>query len=60
MTGTVQTVPDYGRAFALWRAAAPDWQAYTQHDFVTALGDGTLPRTTFLQYLQQDYVFHPG
>ncbi len=57
MTGKAQALPDYGRAFALWRAAAPDWQAYTQHDFVAALGDGTLPRAAFLQYLQQDYVF---
>lgn len=49
--------PDYGRAFAIWRATAPDWQAYTHHAFVAGLGDGTLPRDAFLHYLQQDYVF---
>ena len=51
------SAPDYGRAFALWRAAAPDWQAYTRHPFVEALGRGDLPRAGFLHYLRQDYVF---
>ncbi|MGY6411104.1 MAG: TenA family protein [Alkalilacustris sp.] len=51
------TAPAYGRAFALWRAAAPDWDAYTRHDFVEALGRGDLPRANFLHYLRQDYVF---
>ena len=50
--------PDYGRAFALWRASAgDDWHAYTRHPFVEGLRDGTLPRTAFLDYLVQDYVF---
>lgn len=48
----------YGRAFALWRAAAePDWSAYVGHPFVTGLADGSLPRAAFLHYLRQDYVF---
>ena len=47
----------YGRTFALWRAAAPDWDAYTRHAFVQALGDGSLPRAAFLTYLVQDYLF---
>ncbi|CAM3665859.1 TenA family protein [Paracoccus yeei] len=47
----------YGRTFALWRAAAPDWDAYTHHAFVQALGDGSLPRAAFLTYLVQDYLF---
>ena len=47
----------YGRTFALWRAAAPDWDAYTRHAFVQALGDGSLPRAAFLTYLVQDYRF---
>lgn len=52
------TPPDYGRAFALWRAGAgPAWDAYVRHPFVTGLGDGTLPRAAFLYYLAQDYVF---
>lgn len=48
---------DYGRAFGLWREAAPDWAAYARHDFVEGLGDGSLPRAAFLHYLVQDYVF---
>lgn len=51
------TGPEYGRAFALWRAAAPDWQAYTHHAFVEGLRKGDLPRANFLHYLRQDYVF---
>ena len=55
-------VPDYGQAFARWRTAAGGdgpgpWQAYTQHAFVNRLGDGSLPRASFLHYLRQDYVF---
>lgn len=50
--------PDYGRSFALWRAACEDpWTAYTHHAFVDALGDGSLPRAAFLRYLRQDYLF---
>ena len=49
--------PDYGRAFALWRAAAPAWRQYTHHAFVEGLRDGSLPRDRFLHYLRQDYVF---
>lgn len=47
----------YGEAFTRWRGAAPDWKAYVDHDFVSGLGDGTLPRAAFLHYLVQDYVF---
>lgn len=47
----------YGQTFALWRDAAPDWDAYTRHPFVQGLGDGTLPRPAFLRYLVQDYLF---
>lgn len=50
--------PDYGQAFALWRAAAAnEWQRYIRHPFVERLGNGSLPREAFLHYLQQDYVF---
>lgn len=47
----------YGKAFETWRAAAPEWDAYTRHAFVEGLRDGTLPRAAFLHYLAQDYVF---
>lgn len=50
--------PDYGKTFALWReGAAPQWHDYTHHAFVAGLGDGSLPRSAFLHYLIQDYVF---
>jgi thiaminase/transcriptional activator TenA len=51
------SAPDYGRAFALWRDHAPDWQAYTYHAFVEGLRKGDLPHANFLHYLRQDYVF---
>ncbi|PRY25448.1 thiaminase/transcriptional activator TenA [Aliiruegeria haliotis] len=52
------SVPEYGRAFGLWREAArTEWAAYTRHAFVEGLKDGTLPRECFLHYLVQDYVF---
>ena len=51
------TAPDYGRAFALWRARAPQWRDYTHHAFVEGLRTGDLPRAQFLNYLRQDYVF---
>lgn len=48
----------YGTTFQSWRDSAGDgWQLYTQHDFVRALGDGSLPSAAFLHYLKQDYVF---
>jgi thiaminase/transcriptional activator TenA len=54
----VTEAPDYGRAFALWRAGAEGpWRDYTRHDFVEGLKDGTLPEAAFLHYLTQDYVF---
>lgn len=49
---------EYGRAFEIWRGAAQaDWHAYTHHDFVEQMADGTLPEAQFVHYLQQDYVF---
>lgn len=47
----------YGTTFARWRDAAPDWDAYTRHPFVEGLRDGSLPRSAFLNYLVQDYLF---
>ena len=50
--------PDYGKTFALWREGPTGpWSAYTQHNFVEGLRDGTLPRASFIHYLIQDYVF---
>lgn len=36
---------------------ADDWDAYTRHDFVEQLGEGTLPLPAFQDYLVQDYLF---
>ncbi|PWH07375.1 thiaminase II [Brachybacterium endophyticum] len=41
----------------LREAASEDWEAYTRHDFVTRLGEGTLPLPAFQDYLVQDYLF---
>jgi thiaminase (transcriptional activator TenA) len=38
-------------------AAGATWPAYTRHDFVLRLADGTLPETAFRKYLIQDYLF---
>jgi len=50
--------PNYGKSFEFWRANCVDaWQAYTQHKFVEGIENGTLPRTAFLYYLRQDFIF---
>ncbi len=36
---------------------ADEWRSYTEHAFVTGLGDGTLPEACFRHYLGQDYLF---
>ncbi|USD34773.1 MULTISPECIES: thiaminase II [Vibrio] len=41
----------------LIEACQPDWQAYTQHDFVQQLAHGTLDQHCFLHYLKQDFLF---
>ena len=41
----------------LTAAAGPAWHAYTRHDFVLHLADGTLPEAAFRDYLIQDYLF---
>lgn len=44
--------------FELLRAEnETDWLAYTRHEFVERLGDGTLPLPAFQDYLLQDYRF---
>ncbi|QTF93826.1 thiaminase II [Halomonas sp. BM-2019] len=41
----------------LTASCADDWHAYIEHEFVCALGDGTLDGEAFRHYLQQDYLF---
>nr|VFK59762.1 MAG: thiaminase (transcriptional activator TenA) [Candidatus Kentron sp. TUN] len=53
------TLTNYGSDIfeSLRVQAAEVWYAYVQHEFVEKLSDGSLPRTAFLHYLKQDYVF---
>lgn len=48
---------NYGRAFDLLRKSSRCWNDYMNHAFVKGLGDGSLPRQSFLHYLKQDYIF---
>lgn len=41
----------------LLKACQAEWQAYTEHEFVTLLAAGNLPPQSFLQYLKQDFLF---
>ncbi|HMK81728.1 MAG TPA: thiaminase II [Xanthobacteraceae bacterium] len=41
----------------LKRAAVPEWRAYVEHPFTTAMADGSLPQSAFRHYLVQDYLF---
>lgn len=41
----------------LTRACHDEWRTYIEHDFVRALGAGTLDEGAFRHYLQQDYLF---
>jgi thiaminase (transcriptional activator TenA) len=41
----------------LRETCAEDWRAYTEHDFVARLADGSLPEEAFRHYLKQDYLF---
>ena len=38
-------------------ASAAQWKAYTEHAFVHALADASLPDVCFRHYLTQDYLF---
>ncbi|MFF2488793.1 bifunctional hydroxymethylpyrimidine kinase/phosphomethylpyrimidine kinase [Microbacterium sp. NPDC058062] len=49
------TVPSWSAR--VWEAAAPERAEVDDLDFVRGLGDGTLPRETFLRYLAQDALY---
>jgi thiaminase len=36
------------------------WTAFTEHEFVKGMGDGTLPLENFKFYLIQDYLYLVG
>ncbi len=47
-----------GQVFSALKASCPEhWDAYVRHDFVRALGAGSLPEACFRHYLGQDYIF---
>lgn len=48
---------DQGLFGRLRRDAASVWDGYVAHDFVLALGKGTLPEPAFRHFLIQDYLF---
>jgi len=50
--------PPLSGLFEHLKAACPAaWRAYTRHEFVARLGDGSLPDAAFRHYLAQDYLF---
>ena len=53
------TPPDYDSpVFAGWRNHAGNtWRQFIEHEFVLGLEDGSLPRSAFIAYLIQDYIF---
>ena len=48
---------DQGLFGRLRRDAGVVWDGYVSHDFVRALGTGTLPESAFRHFLIQDYLF---
>ncbi len=55
---TDRTLPlDEGLFGRLRRDAGASWDGYVAHDFVRALGRGTLPEAAFRHFLVQDYLF---
>jgi thiaminase/transcriptional activator TenA len=48
---------DQGLFGRLRRDAGVVWDGYVAHDFVRALGTGTLPESAFRHFLIQDYLF---
>jgi thiaminase/transcriptional activator TenA len=59
MTVIKKSTENFGsKTFAGWRdAAGESWSDYVDHEFVQRLGDGSLPRSAFIAYLIQDYIF---
>ena len=58
MTGASDIFNDSGTLFGRLRAAHEDlWQAYCCHEFVSRIGDASLPEENFRYYLLQDYLF---
>ena len=50
-------MPSHDLFDRLKAAHGDDWAAYTRHEFVRALGAGSLAPAAFRHYLRQDYLF---
>ncbi len=49
---------NYSDVFSTWKDLyKTEWNSYMRHPFVERIGDGTLPKSAFLNYLRQDYIF---
>lgn len=48
---------DFAAISQFKQQAGQAWQAYTQHEFVAQLANGSLPIAAFQHYLKQDYRF---
>lgn len=58
MTTDATTSTDAATLYARLRdSCAAEWTAYAEHEFVRALGAGSLPQEAFRDYLAQDYLF---
>lgn len=57
MTANSATGARDGLFSRLRAACAEEWRAYTEHEFVRLLADGSLPEESFRHYLVQDYLF---
>jgi thiaminase/transcriptional activator TenA len=58
MTTDTDALPlDRGLFGRLRRDAGAAWEGYVSHEFVRALGAGTLPERAFRHFLIQDYLF---
>src|SRR6185312_11092471 len=58
MTTDTDPLPlDRGLFGRLRRDAGAAWEGYVSHEFVRALGAGTLPEQAFRHFLIQDYLF---
>jgi len=58
MTNNLDCFNDPNTLFGKLRSACSnEWDAYCNHEFVSRIGDATLPEQRFRHYLEQDYLF---
>ena len=57
MSAASEVAHEGGLFARLCEASSSAWQAYTEHEFVRRLADGSLSEGCFRHYLTQDYLF---